>query len=117
MMLSINEKNFSKTVLESPNPVLVHFWAPWCGLCRLILPTLSKFKSESGLDLEIVGINADENFSLANRYRLRNLPTLILFHRGTAIVRLDDFRSRDDLYLSLKAGITTNTIQSAQLTA
>ncbi|MBR8830590.1 MAG: Thioredoxin [Chroococcopsis gigantea SAG 12.99] len=117
MMLSVSEKNFSKTVLESPNPVLVHFWAPWCGLCRLILPTLAKFQSESCLNLEIVGINADDNFRLANRYRLRNLPTIILFHGGEPIARLEDFQSRDDLYRSLKGVTIPNLVASNGLTA
>jgi thioredoxin 1 len=96
-MLSINEKSFSKQVLESPRPVLVHFWAPWCGLCRLIQPNLLKFQAEWDGQLHLVGVNADDNFRLANTYRLRNLPTLILFDRGVPVQRIEGLSSRDEL--------------------
>jgi thioredoxin 1 len=97
MMLSVTEKSFSKLVLESSRPVLVHFWAPWCGVCRLIQPTLLAWQSECDGEIELVGINADENFKLANTFRLRNLPTLILFDRGTPIHRLEEINSREEL--------------------
>ena len=97
MMLSVNEQNFTSVVLESSQPVLVHFWAPWCGLCRLITPFLLKVQSEWEGSLNIVSINADDNFRLANAYRLRSLPTVILFDRGKIVYRLEGFKGREDL--------------------
>jgi thioredoxin 1 len=102
MMLSITEKSFPKLVLESSRPVLVHFWAPWCGICRLIQPTLLAWQAECAQEIQLVGVNADENFRLANQFRLRNLPTLILFDRGQVIDRLEEINSREELRQTLQ---------------
>ena len=103
MVLSANERTFSQEVLESPQPVLVHFWAPWCGLCRTISPLLGAFQSEWGEKIKLVGINADQNLKLANAYRLKSLPTLIFFQNGLVVSRLEDFQGREDLRRSLNA--------------
>ncbi|EAM51690.1 thioredoxin family protein [Crocosphaera watsonii WH 8501] len=101
MMLSVNDRNFSHVVLESPNPVLVNFWAPWCGVCLLINPFLDKIQKEWDNPLEVVSINADNNFQLANTYRLKNLPTLILFNQGRIIQRIEEIKGRDELIQQL----------------
>ena len=103
MVLSVNERTFTLEVLESPKPVLVHFWAPWCGLCRLINPQLAHFQVQSGGKFKLVDINADQNFKLANAYRLTTLPTLILFEEGQILDRFDHFRGRDDLSKTLES--------------
>jgi thioredoxin 1 len=113
MVLSVGDRTFSTDVLDSSLPVLVHFWAPWCGLCRMINPVLVQFQSEWEGKIKLVGINADENFKLANTYRLTSLPTLILFERGSAIYRIDDFRGRDDLRKDLNNIMTNLVAQSA----
>lgn len=100
-MISINEKTFRQEVLESSHTVLVNFWAPWCGLCIMLNPILNKLESEWQGQLKIININADQNLQLANSYRLRNLPTLILVNRGEVIHRLEGFHSREDLYNSM----------------
>ena len=97
-MLSVNEKTFQETVLESPQPVLVYFWTPWCGLCRFVNPFLVKLQADWGQHLRVVGVNADSNFRLANTYRLKNLPTLLLFDQGQVIHRLEEFEGREDLH-------------------
>ncbi|MEM6425164.1 MAG: thioredoxin domain-containing protein [Cyanobacteria bacterium P01_H01_bin.119] len=103
MALSTDETSFSSDVLESYVPVLVNFWAPWCGLCRIIEPLLQSFQNEWGGQVRVVGINADENLKLTNFYRLKTLPTLLLIHQGQLVRRIDSFRGRDDLRQTLDA--------------
>lgn len=102
MVLSVIEQNFTQEVLESPIPVLVNFWAPWCGLCRNIQPLLLQFKTHCEEPIKLVGVNADENFKLSNAYRLTNLPTLLLIENGKVVKRLEDFHGRDALRLALE---------------
>lgn len=102
MKFSVNERTFKQEVLEASTPVLVDFGAPWCGLCRVIQPILEEFQLEWGDRIKVVRVNADENLKLANGYKLKSLPTLLLFEDGEVILRLDGFHGRDDLRMALK---------------
>jgi thioredoxin 1 len=113
MFFSVNEQSFEREVIKSPHPVLVHFWAPWCGLCRMIEPLLIQWQAELTEPIKLVGINADENFKLANSYRLRNLPTLVLFERGTLVAKVDDFYNREQLKQTLTRIIASYSAKSA----
>ncbi|MBV6626386.1 MAG: thioredoxin [Rivularia sp. (in: Bacteria)] len=101
MVLSVNERTFTKEVLESQVPVLVNFEAPWCGLCRIIKPLLFQFKSQCGEEIKLVGVNADDNFKLSTTYKLKTLPTLLLIENGIVRKRLEGFRGREDLFAAL----------------
>ncbi len=105
----VNETNFQREVLEVAGTVLVHFWTPWCGLCKLISPMLESMENKSNEAIKIVAIDADKNFKLANSYRLRNLPTIMLFKDGELVTRLDNFNSRDRLRAALD-NIMNNTL-------
>ena len=102
MVLSVSERTFTQEVLESPIPVLVNFWAPWCGLCRNIQPLMTQFEASCNEQIKLVGVNADENFKLSNTYRLTTLPTLILIEDAKVRERFDSFRGRDELRLALE---------------
>jgi thioredoxin 1 len=102
MLIAVDEKTFTKEVVESSTPVLVNFWAPWCGLCRLVTPSLTRIQAEWGDQVKIVSINADENFRLSTSYRLTSLPTLLLFDRGVILSRWDQFRNREELRMTIE---------------
>ena len=96
MMTTLTEETFSQEVLASSVPVLVHFQAPWCGLCRLIKPVLNQIKSEWPVPIRLLDINADENFKLANYYQLKTLPTLLYIEGGKIVHRIEGIAGRDD---------------------
>lgn len=103
MSLSVSEQRFKEEVLQSDVPVLVNFWAPWCGVCHLIHPQLAQFRAQCGDRIKIVDINADESLRLASTYRLSTLPTLLLFDGDRVVQRIEGFRSRDTLRAQLNA--------------
>lgn len=97
MSLSVSEQRFKEEVLQSEIPVLVNFWAPWCGVCHLIHPQLTQFRREYGDRIKIIDVNADESLRLASTYRLATLPTLLLFDGDRIVERIEGFQRRDSL--------------------
>jgi thioredoxin len=78
----VTDNTFQAEVIESDVPVLVDFWAPWCGPCRMVAPVLEEIASEKGATLKIVKLNTDENQQTAMAYEVLSIPTLILFKNG-----------------------------------
>jgi thioredoxin 1 len=78
----VTDINFQAEVLESEVPVLVDFWAPWCGPCRMVAPVVEEIAKERGEALKVVKLNIDENNETAIAYNVMSIPTLIVFNHG-----------------------------------
>ena len=80
--IEINETSFESQVLQAREPVLVDFWAPWCGPCRMLAPLLDQIAREQAGKVKIVKVNVDENPALAGRFGVQSIPTLLYFAGG-----------------------------------
>ncbi|MFK7872267.1 MAG: thioredoxin [Oligoflexales bacterium] len=83
--ISINDKDFDQSVLKSEKPVLVDFWAPWCGPCVALAPTLEEAAKEYGDNLTIAKLNVEENTDTPVSYGVRSIPYLVLFKNGEVV--------------------------------
>ena len=81
-IIHITDDTFEQEVLQSPTPVLVDYWAEWCGPCKMIAPALDQVATEYGARLKVTKLNIDENPATPPKYGIRGIPTLMLFKNG-----------------------------------
>jgi thioredoxin 1 len=82
MATTVTEQSFEEEVLQSDKPVIVDFWAEWCGPCHAVAPVLDRIVEESNGDLKLVKVNIDEQPALSQRFGVQSIPTMILFKNG-----------------------------------
>ena len=81
----VTDSTFKAEVLDSDVPVLVDFWAPWCGPCRMVGPVVDEIADQYGEKLKVVKVNTDENPKIASKYGIRSIPTLMIFKGGEKV--------------------------------
>ena len=98
---SVDSGNFTEKVLQAKKPVLVDFWAEWCGPCKALAPVLEEISGEFAQRAEVVKVNVDDNGELAQQYGIRGIPTLIFFKDGQAQKTLVGNQSKSEIQASL----------------
>ncbi len=102
-VVSVNESNFDAEVVNTETPVLVDFWAEWCGPCKMIAPILDEIASEKGAAVKVAKVNVDENQGLSSKFGIRAIPTLLFFKNGSVREQIVGMTSKRDLIAKLEA--------------
>lgn len=97
----LDSSNFDSTVSTGSAPVLVDFWAPWCGPCKAIAPILEELAKELGDAVKICKVNVDNNSEVASKYEIRAIPTILIFKDGQVVDTVVGLTSKDDLKAKL----------------
>ena len=99
--INVTEANFAKEVLQSEIPVLIDFWATWCGPCKMLLPVIDEIAKEFEGKVKVCKVNTDENMSLSSQFQITSIPCLIIFKGGKAVHKMVGFRPKADIVREL----------------
>lgn len=103
MALTFTEDNFNQEVLQSDKPVLVDFWATWCGPCRMIAPIIDQIATEMAGQVKVGKVDVDENNGLASTYGVRSIPTLVIVKGGQVVDTIVGATSKEAIVQKLKS--------------
>ena len=98
--ISVNKNNFNQEVLNSDKPVLMDFWAPWCGPCRMVVPLVEEIAKERS-DIKVVKINVDEEQDLAMKFGVMSIPTLVVMKNGKIVNQVTGARPKAQILAML----------------
>ncbi|MEO8610130.1 MAG: thioredoxin [Chloroflexota bacterium] len=99
--VDVNQADWEREVLSSTTPVLVDFWAEWCGPCKMVAPIVSQIAEEYDGKLRVVKVDADANPDLLTQYSVMGIPTLLLMKHGEAVERIAGYQSKDKILSKL----------------
>ena len=102
-IINLNESNFDREVTQHDKPVIVDFWAEWCGPCKMIAPLLDEIAREKAGAVKVAKVNVDENQSLSFKYSIRAIPALLFFKNGQLRDQVTGVTSKKDLLNRLEA--------------
>ncbi len=100
MHIELTSENFEREVINSEKPVIVDFWAEWCGPCRMMAPVIDELADER-TDIKVCKLNVDDEAELANRYKISAIPTVVLFKDGSAAAQSLGYKEKDALVEAL----------------
>lgn len=101
-VITITNENFEQEVTQSKVPVLVDFWASWCGPCKMLSPIVDEIAEEVGDKIKVGKINVDEQMELSTKFKIMSIPTLIVFQGGKVITTSVGVRSKEEILSMLK---------------
>jgi thioredoxin 1 len=99
--MNVTEQNFDEIIQKSKVPVLIDFWAEWCGPCKMLTPVIEELAAEYGETVKIAKVNVDQQPNLAARYGIRSIPTIIIFRNGEIAEQMVGMQAREALKAKL----------------
>ena len=97
MIKEVNDKNFNEEIGNSDNIVVVDFWAPWCGPCKMLTPVIEELAKEMGTKVKFAKVNVDESPMISSKYKISSIPTVMVFNKETVKETMVGFRPKADL--------------------